>query len=219
MKQQFRKKEVFYQNIICIILIIFIIFSSISHVNYLKVLESNEELNTYIKEQSKHHESINNIWQKSYTELEDKYFTLLEKEYNRDFSTIPYSREEIYMLAQCVEAEAGHYEGHKNSQRYITQVILNRLHSEEFPNSIQEVIYQKVSGVPQFSVAYNGMMEREVEPETLVNVYDVLMDGTTLPEHVLYFYDECVKDNWVNTLNIYTILEGTVFAYESKEDY
>ena len=128
--------------------------------------------------------------------------------------------DELEYLAACVEAEAGYYEGHELSQQYITQVILNRLHSGQFPNSVEEVIYQKTNGCPQFSVAYNGMMDdREVEPETLANVYSVLVHGTDLPEYVLYFYSASVTENWVNTLNTYTTESGTVFAYESKEVY
>lgn len=124
-----------------------------------------------------------------------------------------YTEEEVYLLAQCVEAEAGHYENHNVSQRYVTQVILNRVKSSEFPNSIGEVIFQKVHNVPQFSVAYNGMMNREVTAETLANVYSVLLYGTDLPDYVLYFYSDRVTNNWVNTLNTYTTIQGTVFAY------
>ena len=96
-------------------------------------------------------------------------------------------------------------------------MVLNRLHSNEFPNTIEEVIYQKVNGVPQFSVAHNGMIDREVKAETLVNVYEVIVHGTDLPEYVRYFYADYVTDNWVNTLTTYDLVEGTVFAYDNKE--
>lgn len=128
-----------------------------------------------------------------------------------------YTEEEIYLLAQCVEAEAGYYRGHENSQQYITQVILNRVGSSEFPNSIEEVIYQKVNGTPQFSVAYNGMIDREVQVKTLANVYYVLLHGTDLPKYVLYFYSDKVSNNWVNSLSVYMKLQGTVFAYSGGD--
>ena len=126
--------------------------------------------------------------------------------------------DEVYLLACCVEAEAGSFDKHPVSQQYVTQVILNRLRSDEFPNTIREVIFQKVNGVPQFSVAYDGSLNREVEPWTLVNVYRVLVHGTDLPEYVCYFYAEGVEDNWVNTLEVYETVQGTVFAYH-EEDY
>ena len=125
-----------------------------------------------------------------------------------------YTEEEIYLLAQCVEAEAGY---NKDSQLYVTQVIINRVFSSQFPNTISEVIYQKVSGVPQFSVAYNGMIDREVKPETLSNVYIALIHGTDLPSYVLYFYSNSVKNNWVKSLNVYDEVAGTIFAYTTND--
>lgn len=128
-----------------------------------------------------------------------------------------FTAEEVYLLACCVEAEAGSFDKNPLSQQYVTQVILNRLRSENFPNTIKEVIFQKVNDVPQFSVAYNGMIDRDVDPSTLVNVYRVLLHGTDLPEYVCYFYADSVKNNWVNTLEVYDTVQGTVFAY-SEED-
>lgn len=186
-----------------------------------ELIKTNEGLVETIETQRESHCAVVDQYDKAYRELQQKYVELLEvnaqlKEQMNEVETPTYrfTPEEIYTLAQCVEAEAGHYAKHKNSQKYITQVILNRLHSGKFPNTIEKVIYQKKGNIPQFSVAYNGMMNREVEPETLANVYSVLVHGTSLPENVLYFYADYVEDNWVNTLNVYDVVEGTVFAYK-----
>lgn len=129
-----------------------------------------------------------------------------------------FTEEEVDMLARCVEAEAGNPKNHSTSQKYITQVILNRVESSKFPNTLKGVIYEKSNnGVVQFSVAYNGVMNRTVQQETLDNVRDVLQNGTDLPKYVCFFYSTSVKGNWVNTLPIYDTVEGTVFAYSSKE--
>ena len=165
-------------------------------------------------------------------ELKSEYNTLLEehdslkkeneklknKAKNDVALSYDFTEEEIYMLAQCVEAEAGI--GNTQSQKYVAQVILNRLHTKRgYPNTLEGVIYHKTAGnVPQFSVAYNGAMEgRVVKEETLNTVRDVLENGTDLPKYIFFFYSEEVTNNWVNTLNIYTKVEGTVFAYASKE--
>lgn len=155
----------------------------------------------------------------NYVELKEKNCKLKNRLKRIKLPTYSYSEDEVYLLAQCVEAEAGYYDGHRNSQRFIAQVILNRVHSGKFPNSIREVIYQKDKGIPQFSVAYDGSINRQVSSDTLANVYSILVHGTNLPEYVCYFYSAKVKENWVNTLPIYDTVEGTVFAYESKEDY
>ena len=173
-------------------------------------------------------EAIVEQWKESYNDLQHKYGHLLvdydQIEARLEETDIPvydFTEAEIYLIAQCVEAEAGYYKYAPESQRYVTQVILNRLHSSQFPDSVEEVIYQKTaSGLPQFSVAYNGMMEEhyDVEPETLANVYSVIVHGTDLPEYVLYFSSAGVTENWINTLNVYTECDGTVFYYYSTED-
>ena len=219
-------REKFYQGIIIFMLICFMIFFIKSYNNFTELSAINDELINLVDNQKTDYEKIIEQWKQSYEDLQSSYGDLLvEKrslELERKQVNIPvydFTEEEVYLIAQCVEAEAGYYEGHKLSQQYVTQVIINRLHSGQFPNSVEEVIYQKVNGVPQFSVAYNGMMDREVEQKTLSNVYSAIVHGTDLPEYVLYFYNVSVTENWVNTLNTYVIESGTVFAYRSKEVY
>lgn len=50
-------------------------------------------------------------------------------------------------------------------------------------------------------------------------MYKVIVHGTDLPEYVCYFYSDSVTENWVNKLPVYDTVDGTVFAYENKEDY
>ena len=68
-------------------------------------------------------------------------------------------QEEIYLgelelLAQLVEAEAGNQEF--EGKCLVVDVILNRVESDEFPNTISEVIFQD----GQFSVIKNGAFEK-----------------------------------------------------------
>lgn len=215
------KKETFYQGGIIVLLILFIIFVVKSHESYMDLLEVNESYESLIDKQREDSDKIISDWEKSYDDLQSEYGQLLvENEKLKDqmkeveLPTYDFTEAEVYLIAQCAEAEAG--EKNYQAQQYITQVILNRIHSGEFPKTADEVIYQKVGGVPQFSVAFNGMMDdREVTPETLANVYEVIVHGTDLPDYVLYFYSASVKENWVNNLNTYTTLEGTVFAYSN----
>ena len=214
----------FYQGVIVVLLVFFTFFFVKSHQNYMDLLECNDELLDLLDEQRAQHETIIDKWEESYDELQTKYGKLLVENDTLRRMELPvydFTEAEIYLIAQCVEAEAGYYENHEVSQQYVTQVILNRLHSNKFPNSVEEVIYERNGNIPQFSVAYNGMMEEhsEVQPETLANVYQVIVHGTDLPEYVCYFYSASVTENWVNTLPIYTEVDGTVFAYENKEDY
>ena len=166
-----------------------------NRVNYNSNLENMREEMTYYKGM--------------YYDLYNKYREML------DSGKFTLSKKELDLLVKCVETEAG--VGNLESQRYITQVIINRLNSSEFPNNIVDIIYQKSRNIPQFSVAYDGAMDKcNPQDETYVNVMTALLLGTELPEYVLYFHSDSVKRNWVNTLNIYTVIQGTVFAYDER---
>ena len=185
-------------------------------VSYFSLKDTEELLDRQRNEQ----DALITTLEESYGELQNSYIELVDKnerlESRLQEKRCKYTEDEVYLLAQCVEAEAGY---NAESQKYVTQVILNRVNSARYPDTIREVIYQKTGrGVAQFSVAYNGSMEgREVKSKTLANVYNVLLFGTDLPEYVQYFYSVKVTNNWVNTLNTHTTVGGTVFAYASKE--
>ena len=139
----------------------------------------------------------------------------IEEEEVHNIVTLPeydFTEDEIYMLTQCVEAEAG--KSNIQSQKYVTQVILNRLHSSSYPDTLEGVIYQSNGKVPQFSVAYNGSMDRVPQPETFNSVYSVIVHGTDMPDYVYFFYADYVTNNWVNSLSKWDTVEGTVFAYK-----
>lgn len=67
-----------------------------------------------------------------------------------------YSNEELKLLSCLVHAEAGNqcYEG----KLAVANVVLNRVKSRKYPNSIYKVIYQK----SQFSVASSGSLKKQL---------------------------------------------------------
>lgn len=211
-----------YRTMMTLVLVFFLIFINTSFINTTEFTKTNEQLRAEMVEQREHYESLLKELEEENTALKADNIDLTKE--NDRLSTISlasrssgvnkrynFTSEEVNMLAQCVEAEAGinNYE----SQKYVAQVILNRLHSERYPNTLKEVIYQKSGKCPQFSVAYNGAMNREVTLETLKNVQSVLIHGTDIPDNVFFFYAESVTGNWVNTREIYKVVQGTVFAY------
>lgn len=206
-------KEYIKNCIIVVEVVIIILLFGLLHI-YDKQIDNIMKTSRETKEIVKSVTDRNTTLTDNYISLENENEELKAKLLEVEIPTYEFTDAEIYLLAQCVEAEAGYDD---LSQKYVTQVILNRLHSGKFPNTIVDVIYQRVNGVPQFSVAWNGAIEREVKTETLLNVYSVLVHGTDLPQYVLYFYSDKVTGNWVNNLATYTTVSGTVFAYV-KED-
>ena len=101
-------------------------------------------------------------------------------------------QEEIYLgelevLAQLVEAEAGNqsFEG----KCLVADVILNRVESPDFPNTISEVVFQD----GQFSVVKNGAFDKAgynmKDDDYKAVLYEVTLHNN---KNVLYF-NNCSK--------------------------
>lgn len=218
-----RKENLCLKVALVIVLICLVVFVLWSDRNYNDLLTVNDDLLEQIDTNRAENDRILAGWKMSYDSLQTKYGHLLveydELEKSIDTVELPtysYTQAEVELLAVCVQCEAG--EQNYEAQRDIASVILNRVKSSLFPNTIEEVIYENNNGVPQFSVAYNGMMDECVlSPTVLNNVYGVLMYGNDLPEEVLYFYSASLSENnWIRSLPVYDTIEGTVFAYEKR---
>lgn len=80
------------------------------------------------------------------------------------------TEDEIHLLAELVHAEAGNQD--QIGKRLVVDVVLNRMYSEDFPDTVKEVIYQKnqFSTVPKlykqildesdFDAVYKELKER-----------------------------------------------------------
>ena len=69
-------KERIYQGVIIVMLILFTIFFMVSHHNYMGVLESNEDLLKLIDDKDTQRETVINMWEENYSNLEESYCRL-----------------------------------------------------------------------------------------------------------------------------------------------
>ena len=132
-----------------------------------------------------------------------------------------YDEATLELLARLCEAEAG-IESYQ-CKVYVASVVLNRCLSEYHPDTIEEVIWERVSGIPQFSVTikHNGTcMLESVEPseDSFKAAQYVLDHGPQLPKDVTVFYSNACKGNWVTTRETYTTLDHTIFAYYWRKE-
>lgn len=104
------------------------------------------------------------------------------------------SKEEKYLLAKITMAEA---EGEDfKTKVLVISTILNRVESNEFPNTIEDVIFQNDNGVYQFTPIEDGRWDK-VEPnedcwkavEFISTTNDDFSDGA------LYF-EACQNETW-----------------------
>ena len=122
--------------------------------------------------------------------------------------TSNFTEKDIDLLSRCAQAEAGY--GNYQSQIYVVNVILNRVHSDQFPDTIEEVIYQHSGQYYQFTVAKNGAVRTQAREDTVENVKDALLyNKMTLPPNILFFHATGTESNCTP----YIECQGSTFGY------
>ena len=143
------------------------------------------------------------------------------EEPTEEVSYMEYDEATLELLARLCEAEVG-IESYQ-CKVYVASVVLNRCLSEEHPDTIEEVIWERVCGTPQFSVTikHNGTcMLESVEPseDSFKAAQYVLDHGSQLPKDVTVFYSNTCTGDWVTTRETYTTLDHTIFAYYWRKE-
>ncbi len=117
-----------------------------------------------------------------------------------------YQGSEVYTLARLVHAEA-------RGEPYVGQVavaavVLNRVKSASFPNSVSGVIYQ--SGA--FDVVANGQINLSPN-ETALRAARDAMNGWDPTGGCLYYYNPAkVQSSWIWSRTVYTVIGKHCFA-------
>ncbi len=105
-----------------------------------------------------------------------------------------YDEGELYWLSRIIYSEAGiePFTG----QIAVGNVVLNRVRSAQFPNTIYEVIFDRAYGV-QFTPTANGTIYCVPDEEAIIAA-KLCLEGYTLSEGILYFLNPALSSNfWV----------------------
>ena len=100
------------------------------------------------------------------------------------------SDEEIYLLEVTIQHEVGNFS--KEYKRLVAELIYNRYLSEDFPNTITGVLFQKgqFQGIQQW--AYSGII---IDDETKEVIKDVFSEETTSHPATFYYNPELSEYN------------------------
>jgi LysM repeat protein len=129
---------------------------------------------------------------------------------NSSSSSINYTESDVDLLARLITAEA---EGEPyNGKLAVGAVVLNRVKSDLFPNSISSVIYQTVDGYYQFTPVLNGYINNAATADSVKAAYEVL-NGTDPTNGALFFYDYTVTNQWLLSKQVATTIANLTFAY------
>lgn len=114
-----------------------------------------------------------------------------EFEYSKDWST-----DDDYLLARIVMAEA---EGcNMQTKTLVAMVVLNRVWSEQFPDTIHDVIFEQcANGTYQFSPIGNGRWD-SVEPnEDCYEAIEIVKQSMYDYSGGALYFENCTdEDNW-----------------------
>ncbi|WP_462411734.1 cell wall hydrolase [Neobacillus sp. Marseille-QA0830] len=118
----------------------------------------------------------------------------------------PYSDYDIDLLARLVRAEAqGEPFGGKVA---VANVVLNRVESTAFPDTIEGVIYQK----GQFQPVRNGQINKPADEESIHAVSQALSESRDITNDSLYFYNpDTATSRWLDSRQTTLVIGNHVF--------
>lgn len=119
---------------------------------------------------------------------------------------VSHSRSDLYVLAKCVYAEARGepYEG----QVAVAAVILNRVKSADFPNTIAGVVYQPWA----FTAVHDGQINLEPD-QTAYSAARDAMNGWDPTYGCLYYYNaSTATSKWIFSRTTVVTIGNHVFA-------
>ena len=122
-----------------------------------------------------------------------------------------YSSDEVYWLSRIISAEA---KGEPFlGQIAVGNVVLNRVRSSAYPNTIYGVIFDKKHGTQFSPVAYGTIYQTPTE--SAVIAAKICLEGYTLSDEILFFYNPRIATtNWIAKNRPYAFTIGNHRFYK-----
>ncbi len=120
------------------------------------------------------------------------------------------STKELDLLSRLItaEAQAEPYE----AKVAVGAVVLNRVESSSWPNTIKDVIYQNINGYYQFTPVVNGWIDKPAESGSIKAANAALsgVDPTTGAE---FYYDDTTTNEWILAKPVSVKIGHMIFAF------
>lgn len=126
-------------------------------------------------------------------------------------SVVNYTDEDKKWLAKIIEAEAGAepLEG----KIAVGAVIINRVQSDLFPNSIKDVIFEKSYGFYQYTPVETGYIYKVTPSKETYEAVDRALNGEDPSDGSLYFYNpKHTTSSWLKSRKTVKDIGGHRFA-------
>lgn len=123
---------------------------------------------------------------------------------------ISYTESDLDLLARLINAEA---QGEPYKAKVaVGAVVVNRVQSSSWPNTIKDVIYQKVSGYYQFTPVLNGWINNAATAECRQAAIDAL-NGVDPTNGAEFYFDDSTKNTWLWSKVVALRVDNMVFSY------
>lgn len=107
-------------------------------------------------------------------------------------------KESIEIMCRIVEAEAGTED--EKGRILVANVVMNRVESSRFPDTVKGVVFQKSGGLYQFSPVANGRYYRVTVSEETRKAVEKVLRGKDESQGALYFVNRYAANteymNW-----------------------
>lgn len=116
-----------------------------------------------------------------------------------------YNDDDLYWLSRIISAESRGepFEG----QVAVGCVVLNRVRSTRYPDTVYEVVFDNRFGI-QFSPAYSGSVYREPAAVSVIAA-KLCLEGLSVSDSILFFFNSSIAaGTWITSNRTYTMTVG-----------
>ena len=124
--------------------------------------------------------------------------------------TSSYSTSDLDLLARLITAEA---QGQQYQAKVaVGAVVMNRVKSGLFENTISKVIYQTIDGYYQFTPVLNGWINKPAEAESIKAAKEAL-SGIDPTNGALFYFDNTTTNKWLLSRQVTIVIDDMTFTY------
>ena len=125
-------------------------------------------------------------------------------------NTASYSASDLDLLARLITAEA---QGEDYQAKVaVGAVVLNRVKSNSFKNSISGVIYEVIDGHYQFTPVLNGWINKPATADSIKAAKDAL-NGVDPTNGALFYFDKTATNKWLLSRPVSIRIDNMIFTY------
>lgn len=117
---------------------------------------------------------------------------------------------DLDLLARLITAEA---QGEPYEAKVaVGAVVMNRVQSGSWPDTIQGVIYQKINGYDQFTPVANGWIDKPAQAES-IKAAAAALKGADPTGGAEFYYDDSTTNSWILGKPISVQIGSMIYAF------